>query len=149
MRARQASSGVVLRGHHLLCLLGFRGLGYSQEYTSNMWRIAKLLRSAPYMSVEVRDYPDDICQPCPFFAAGGCAEQGPESEERARERDRAVLRRLGLRCGEPITWAELLSRVKASISSADLPQICKGCRWLPYAYCQEGVEALDDWLANR
>ena len=25
-----------LRGHHLFCLLGYKGMGYSQEYVDNM-----------------------------------------------------------------------------------------------------------------
>lgn len=52
-----------LRAHHLICLLGFRGLGYSPEFVENMARIADQLRSFPHTVIEIVRRPDDICSP--------------------------------------------------------------------------------------
>lgn len=133
---------VSLRGHHLLCLLGFRGLGYSQEFVDGLSRIALHLRSFPQTRIQVIDQPDDICSACPFLGEEGCQEKGPQSEEIARGRDEAVMRRLDLKVGEELDWVEAKGRVRSTMSPADLDEICQDCQWLPYGYCKEGLERL-------
>ena len=46
-----------LRGHHLFCLLGYKGMGYSQEYVENMTVLHQSLRDNPkhgFSSLKVR-----------------------------------------------------------------------------------------------
>jgi len=129
-----------LRAHHLLCVLGFRGLGYSKEYVDNITRIVGQLR--PSASIEICAKPDDICAPCPFLKHGGCQERGPESEEMVRNRDLAVMGKLNMIAGDKITWAEVENRVRSSISPEDLDWICHDCQWLPQGYCADGLKRL-------
>jgi len=131
-----------LRAHHLICILGFRGLGYSREYVDNMTRIVDQLQ--PSTSIEVLSKPDDICAPCPFLGEKGCQERGPESESVARDRDLAVMKRLNIVAGDRITWAEVRERLRRSISPGDLMDICQDCQWLPQGYCVEGLKRLRD-----
>ncbi|MFQ5925586.1 MAG: DUF1284 domain-containing protein [Dehalococcoidia bacterium] len=131
-----------LRAHHLLCLLGFRGLGYSREYVENMTLIADQLRSSLQTSIEVVSKPDDICSPCPFLGEKGCQQRGVESEERARGRDQDVMKRLNVVAGDKITWSDVEKRIRSSISPEDLGVICQNCQWLPQGYCVEGLERL-------
>jgi hypothetical protein len=133
---------MMLRAHHLICIIGFRELGYSPDFVANMSRIVMQLRSSPGKSIEIVSKPDDICAACPFLREDGCHERGPESEEVAKNRDLAVIERLGLLVGDKITWAEVEARVRSCISPEDLEQICKDCQWLPLGYCVDGLKRL-------
>ena len=77
---------VVLRVHHLLCLHGFRGFGYSPEFVSNMQLVRDGLASSPDVEVEVTTSPDDICSACPHLQEGKCARDGGDSETRTGKR---------------------------------------------------------------
>ena len=133
---------MMLRAHHLICLLGFRGLGYSPEFLQDMIKIVFKLLSCPETLIEVISEPDDICTPCPFLKDGGCHEEGPQSEEIIKKRDRAVMMRLGLVSGDKVTWSAVEQRIRSSISRRDLEQICQDCQWLPLGYCEAGLERL-------
>ncbi|MFW0861616.1 MAG: DUF1284 domain-containing protein [Dethiobacter sp.] len=120
-------SNVRLRGHHLLCLPRFRGLGYSKEFTANMTLIAKSLSAEPWQIVQLLDEPDDICRQCPHLEdTGACAleEQIP-----VRERDGIVLEKLGVRPGERLPYLELADRLAAVADSFLSEKACAGCRW--------------------
>ena len=133
---------MMLRAHHLICLLGFRGLGYSPEFLQDMTKIVFKLLSCPETLIEIVDGPDDICTPCPFLEDGGCREEGPQSEETVKKRDRAVMVRLGLISGDKVTWSAVEQRIRTSISPQDLEKICRACKWLPLGYCVAGLERL-------
>ena len=135
---------MILRAHHLICILGFRGLGYSKEYVANMSNIVGQLRSCPETLIQVVSKPDDICAPCPFLKQGGCQERGLESEEVVRNRDHAVMEKLNMMAGDKVTWAEVENRIRSSISPEDLDWICHDCQWLPLGYCAEGLKRLRD-----
>ena len=133
---------MILRAHHLICILGFRGLGYSKEYVANMSKIVSQICSSPETLIQVVSKPDDICGPCPFLRQGGCQERGPESEEAVRNRDYAVMEKLNVMAGDKITWAEVENRIRSSISPEDLDWICQDCQWLPQGYCADGIKRL-------
>ncbi|MBE9501553.1 MAG: DUF1284 domain-containing protein [Dehalococcoidia bacterium] len=131
-----------LRAHHLICLLGFRGLGYSPEFVENMAHIADQLRSFPQTVIEVLRQPDDICSPCPFLGKKGCQDKGPNSEGKRRNRDEAVMDRLNVTAGDKLSWFEIRERMRSSINPEDLDEICQDCEWLPQGYCVEGLKDL-------
>lgn len=131
-----------LRAHHLICLLGFRGLGYSPEFVENMAGIADQLRSFPQTVIEIVRQPDDICSPCPFLGKKGCQDKGPNSERKRRNRDEAVMDRLNVKTGDKLSWFEMRERMRSSINPEDLDAICQDCEWLPQGYCVEGLKEL-------
>ena len=133
---------MILRAHHMLCILGFRGRGYTRAFVENMSRIVDGLSSSPETAVEIVDHPDDICPPCPFIKETGCSEKGPQSEERVRKRDRDVLERLGLSPGASLPWSEVLNRIGDSISRDDIRELCHDCEWLSLGFCIEGLDNL-------
>ena len=128
-----------LRAHHLLCLHGFRGLGYDERFVRNMTAIHDLLRTRAVTEIVVTDEPDDICAACPHMAQGCCERDYPESKVGAKELDRRVLRLLEIEPGRAFGPDELLSLVRARISPDDLAVVCEGCEWLPFDYCVEGL----------
>lgn len=127
IKHRSKKADLRIRGHHLLCLPRFRGLGYSKEFADNMTHIAKSLSDEPWQIVKLLAEPDDICRLCPHLeAAGGCAleEQVP-----VRERDKIVLEKLDVQPGERLSYQELAVKLAAAAYSALLEEACAGCHW--------------------
>lgn len=131
-----------LRGHTLLCLQGFSGEGYSLAFVENMAVVHRTLSAHPESLVEVLDSPDAVCGTCPRHYSTGCTLNGDRSEEEIRDQDRVVLRRLGLKVGRRVRWQDLLDRIRAAVSGADLPTICGSCRWLARDLCRQGIDRL-------
>jgi hypothetical protein len=125
-----------------LCLLGFRGSGYSPSFVRAMQEVQDELGGAPGQRVRLVDAPDPICRACPNLAETGCTLGGPDHEAHMRAHDREVLRRLGLVAGAELTWEALLERIAGRIRGADLPAICTTCPWLPLGVCRQSVDAL-------
>ena len=61
-----------LRGHHLFCLLGYRGMGYSKEYVENMTRLHQDLRDTPKTWIQIVKGPDKLCEKYPNSAVYHC-----------------------------------------------------------------------------
>src|SRR5579884_93843 len=133
---------LIIRGHTLLCLQGFRGEGYSPAFVENMEAIHRRLSNDPDTAVQVVAQTDLICAACPHRHSDGCRLKGPGFEESMKLQDREVIGRLGMTEGEIRPWREILQRVAIRISGRDLDAICGACRWLPLGYCKEGVDAL-------
>lgn len=133
---------VPLRAHNVLCLHGFRGEGYSDDFVARMREVHDRLRRHPGTAVRLLDAPDDLCDACPHLAAGGCTLQGAGHEAHMRAQDREVLRRLGLEAGRVVTWREVVARIAGSVRGKDLPAICTTCPWLPFGWCAEGLDAV-------
>jgi uncharacterized protein len=133
---------IVLRGHTLLCLQGFRGEGYSARFVENLGTIHGKLLQHPERLVEVVEQPDAVCGACPHQAVAGCELNGQGSEANMQAQDRTVLAQLGLQAGQQVMWRDILERIRHRVNGADLPGICGGCRWLPLGYCREGIERL-------
>lgn len=138
-----ASRPLKVRAHHLLCMFGFRGLGYSAEFIANTRAVVGAFLSEPGVDVEVVAECDAICSACPHMRADadggrGCAtREGAEAAVRAK--DELVLARLGLLAGERRPSASLARLVADRIAPEALCEICGGCRWLPAGYCAAGL----------
>lgn len=125
---------VAIRGHHLLCALGFRGTGYSPAFVENMAAILRRLDATPAAPVLLVDAPDAICAACPSSHADHCTEASP------LQRDRAVLSSIGRASGDTAPWDEIRTEVVRAFDPGDLNLLCANCPWLPYGYCQEGLD---------
>jgi len=142
-----------IRAHTLLCLQGFRGLGYSPEFVSEMQRVRDYLWRSPHAQVEVISGADVFCERCPHHHRGRCTADDPEdcpvpldSPDNAVLKDRRVLSWLGLKEGTVQDWCLILSKVAKTVDSSVLDVLCGDCSWREYPYC---AEALDDlhWKA--
>jgi hypothetical protein len=130
-----------LRGHHLLCLRHFRGLGYDEAFTANVARVVEALHSHPDGPVEVVDGPDDVCAACPHLAGPACARR-PRADEAVRSHDAAVLAALGLRPGDGTTWAAVGGTLEVDEAAREAATTgCVSCVWA--RLCEEDLaEAL-------
>jgi len=137
----------------LLCLYGFRGLGYSPGFIRNMTGILRAIEGDPERRVEIAAAPDEICHACPHLQDGKCGKGGPESEARVHRQDERVLRRLRMEVGKVLPARLAFSRVEQGISPEDLPELCQECQWLSLGYCREGlragrISATSDWQVH-
>jgi len=125
------SETVRLRGHHLLCLLTYKGLGYSPEFVAGMTATAGRLVAGAM--AEIVDGPDDICAPL-------CrAEQHPHCHEATvPERDRRALSLVATVLGRSVGAGDRLvldekirSRLRVAYRDGAFESACALCEWQP------------------
>ncbi|RBW68346.1 DUF1284 domain-containing protein [Bacillus taeanensis] len=125
-----------LRGHHLFCLLGYRGMGYSQEFVANMTRLHQTLRDNPKTWVELVKGPDCLCEKYPNPGEYHC--QGSH----IYERDAAILAKLGLKIGQILKWEDIESHIRNHVVPSDIQVVCETCSWRSYGVCEEGMQEI-------
>ncbi|WP_088830207.1 DUF1284 domain-containing protein [Paenibacillus tyrfis] len=129
-------NSIRLRGHHLLCLLGYRGMGYSESFCDNMTAVYETLRKHPDTRIELVEGPDDICSAFP-------KEQPPHCDGHSvYDRDARVLNKLGLYTGSAMTWADICAAVSATMRPHDIGLLCSSCPWERYGVCKNGVRLI-------
>ena len=118
-----------IRAHHLLCLQGFQGYGYSRDFVANMARVVKEINSSPHLEIEIIDRCDVICSSCPHQEKGIC-RRNPDSDERTKEIDGYILRRLGLKAGVKVKVEDIFHLANERLkNSSDIERICGKCGW--------------------
>ncbi len=135
-----------LRFHHLLCILGFRGLGYNEKFIKKMENVIQRIKEHPDLEVEVIKECDDICSACPFNVEGFCRNEVVGGEEAVGRKDQRVAERVKLKEREKYSVKEILNLIKKKIKPGDLSVICKNYPWLEMGYCEEGLEEIDRFL---
>ena len=116
---------LVLRGHHLLCLKGFQGYGYDEEFTENMAFINSK-RKLKDTTVQLTSSPDDICSACPNLKDGICENQS--QNEMIVSMDREVLKKLDP--AKEYNSIELFNKIDTIFNSKEsVGEICFGCKW--------------------
>jgi hypothetical protein len=118
-----------IRAHHLLCLLGFHGLGYSPEFVKKMAQMKRRLKTSPGVPVKILNSCDEICLICPHRKNGRC-QKGEYSYKRVKEADEKVLSALEIKNGGVISAGKLLRLIEKNIGSfPKLVKICGMCGW--------------------
>ena len=116
---------LVLRGHHLLCLKGFQGYGYDEEFTENM-ALINSKRKLKDTTVRLTSSPDDICSSCPNLKDGICENQS--QNEMIVSMDREVLKKLDP--AKEYNSIELFNKIDTIFNSKEsVSEICFGCKW--------------------
>ena len=98
-----------LRGHHIFCLLGYRGMGYSKEYVENMTQLHQTLRDNPKTWIQLVKGPDQLCEKYPNSGEYHC------QEKHIYDRDSVIIEKLGLEIGQILNW-ETLKRTSETMS---------------------------------
>ena len=137
----QLAHPLEIRAHHLLCLLGFRGSGYSQEFVEKMGKVANELHLSSTFPIAVLAQCDVICVSCPHNKDNKCQKK-VDSESKAEARDLEVLRRLGFAVGAQMPVEKVWVRIKARLTPDDIVEICQGCEWLELGYCADSLDRL-------
>jgi len=131
---------IILRAHHLLCLLGFRGFGYSIKFIENLEEIYKKVRQvSPLIKIIAGE--DDVCKACPLI------KENCRSRRNPIKLDTAVLLKLKIKAPLVIKSRVVYKKIAQNFKGKDLDIICKGCRWLERGWCKEGLEELKSEVA--
>lgn len=123
-----------LRGHHLLCLVGYRGMGYSPEYVANMTHLHQTLRTHPKTEILLVSGPDDLCDKFPDSQTCHCEDAN------IYVRDDAILQKLGLYVGQRVEWSQVQKCIEENMVSTDIMRLCSTCSWRSYGVCEEGIK---------
>ena len=130
-----------LRGHHLLCVHGFQGMGYSPDFIEKMNEIVAEIRDETFdFHIQVVVGLDETCFHCPNMGEGFC--NSPKSNSFVINMDEKVVNHLGIKSGDVYKKSELVSLVAKTVDPEDLDILCKGCSWLSYGVCKEGIAKL-------
>lgn len=114
-----------LRGHHLLCLLGFQGYGYSEDFVLNMTRINEL-RKSDKTTIKLINSPDDICSACPNLKNNMCENE--IQNEIIMKMDDEVLSEFNI--NKEHNAIDLFDEVILKFNTLKSVQnICNGCKW--------------------
>jgi hypothetical protein len=132
-----------LRGHHLFCLLGYRGMGYSQEYVENMTRLHQTLRDNPKTLIQLVLGPDQLCEKYPNSGVYHC------QNDNIYKRDAAILKKMELKIGQILKWEDIESRIRKHITPSDIQFVCATCSWRSYGVCEEGIQEIHDGKGLR
>ena len=125
----QKAQVIKVRAHHLLCMQGFQGYGYSKEFSDNLADVIRAIDTHPDILLKIVNYCDDICSCCPHNIDGVC-QRDPDSGYRILEMDMKVLEKLGLSEGETTGAGGILTRTDETLSRvSDVRNICGSCNW--------------------
>ncbi|MFA5864292.1 MAG: DUF1284 domain-containing protein [Phycisphaerae bacterium] len=115
-----------IRAHHLLCMQGFQGYGYSPHFVENMTRVIEEINSSPTLELEIVAECDIICGECPHNQQGSCGKKS-DSAERVRNFDLRVLQKLNLTEGMTVKANEIFAYVNDKLKNDS--DLCGKCGW--------------------
>ncbi|AMD17032.1 hypothetical protein TL18_02730 [Methanobrevibacter sp. YE315] len=114
-----------LRGHHLLCLKGFQGYGYDENFTENMIEVNEK-RKLPQTNVYLTNAPDDICKACPNLKNNICGDE--LQNERIINMDNEVLNKLDI--SKEHNSVDLFEKIDNIFNTKEsVSKICFECMW--------------------
>ena len=116
---------LILRGHHLLCLQGFQGYGYSEDFTKNMTKI-NLARKSDATIIHLTDSPDDICKSCPNLKNNICENE--LQNNKIVKMDREVLKKIDK--AQEYNSQDLFGKISQIFNTKEsVSKICFNCMW--------------------
>ena len=114
-----------LRGHHLLCILGFQGYGYSEDFVLNMARINEL-RKSDKTTIKLINRPDDICSACPNLKDDVC--ENKMQNENIVKMDNEILSQFNI--NQEYNAIDLFNEVVLKFNTLkSVENICNDCKW--------------------
>lgn len=121
-----------------MCTLGFQGKGYSLGFIKNYKNIVKILHENEDTLIEVVEYMDDICSPCPNRQDNVVCK----TQDKILRLDQAHLKILGLTLGQIISWKEAKEQIRKHMTLEKFDQACTGCEWKKYGVCADSLQTL-------
>ncbi|WP_374110697.1 DUF1284 domain-containing protein [Neobacillus cucumis] len=117
-------------------------MGYSPDFVKKMSEIVEQIRDDRLdFPIQVVAALDDTCCTCPHKGKMTC-EASAGSNEHVLTMDFNVIRQLGLIEGAVYNKSLLVQLTAEKVEPDDLDYICKGCSWLSYGVCKEGIADL-------
>lgn len=116
---------LILRGHHLLCLKGFQGYGYDENFINNMCDVNSK-RKLENTTIMLTNTPDDICKACPNLKNDLC--ENNDQNEKIINMDNEVLKKL--ETSKEYNSIELFKKIDDIFDTKEsVSKICFDCMW--------------------
>ena len=116
---------LILRGHHLLCLKGFQGYGYDENFTKNMTDVNSK-RKLTNTTISLTNSPDDICKACPNLKNDLCEDTF--QNEKIIAMDNEVLKKIDI--SKEYNSVELFKKIDEIFDTKQsVAEICFNCMW--------------------
>lgn len=116
---------IKLRGHHLLCLLGFQGYGYSEDFVFNMTQINEKRKSKECI-ITLTNEADDICSSCPNLKDNICENE--KQNEIIVKMDNEILSHFDSK--RKYNSLELFKEVSLQFNTLkSVENVCNNCKW--------------------
>ena len=126
----------------ICCVFTGSGGWVHPDFVRQMDSIVKDIRDTEKdFPIQVVAALDDVCMACPNRGESVC-QAAPGSNEHVLSMDEKAIRHLGLNPGETYQKSELVALTANKVDPSDLDYICKGCSWLSYGVCKEGIQDL-------
>ena len=131
---------VRLRGHHFLCVLTYRGAGYSELFVVNMTaKVAAIRAGAPVLLVEG---PDDVCNgftdACRAACDHDCTAQDTLEMDRVAVKAVEALLKRSLVGPLPLTKRDL-ALLREAYKLKTIRAACADCSWKDF--CDQIADA--------
>jgi hypothetical protein len=121
---------VRLRGHHFLCILTYRGYGYTSAFVDNMTALVEAIEAG--RQVVLIEGPDDICNgltpECRKTCDHDCSK--PSTYDIDLHASDAARQLIPLHSGEPFVLdREHVSLMRKEFAAGSIRRACEGCSW--------------------
>lgn len=117
-----------LRGHHLLCLLTYQGMGYTRAFTANYNRLIRRISAGEY--IEIVDGPDEICTPLLCTSGAHCLEAQSAINDSLTLAALEALFNTRLGPGSTLCLTpDKVRTLRAAFASGKIRDACQHCRW--------------------
>ena len=113
---------IKLRGHHVLCILGYTGWGGSPDFIDNMTKIADELTENKSTQLVLIDGADDVCAKCEWQKGSDCVHESPPKIQ-----DDKVIKYFGLEIGKTYSYDEAEKLIRSKINIENFTDICGTC----------------------
>ena len=128
--AGDENGSIRLRGHHFLCLLTYKGLGYTPAFVQNMTAIAHRINAGA--KVILHPGPDDICAALSPTDRAACNHDCAKPETSALDdmAEKATVAVLGHELNEAFALdAAKVAKLRAAFLTGESRSACGICRW--------------------
>ncbi|MGB9939867.1 DUF1284 domain-containing protein [Methanosarcina sp.] len=117
-----------IRAHHLCCIQGFQGYGYSPVFVANLRAVISYIKAFPSRPLELVSECDVICASCP--SKRECIAQKSIVSRRIRNMDLVVMEKLKIKEGTIMEADEAFRLINSQLANAsDIEEICGTCKW--------------------
>ncbi|AKB30168.1 Iron-sulfur binding protein [Methanosarcina siciliae C2J] len=117
-----------IRAHHLCCIQGFQGYGYSPVFVANMRAVISDLEVFPSRPIKLVTVCDAICVSCPSKME--CTVQESVLSQKIRQMDLTVLKILKLDVGTVLNADEAFRLINSKLNKAShVEEVCGTCKW--------------------
>jgi|LSQX01.1.fsa_nt_gb hypothetical protein len=120
---------IKIRAHHLLCMQGFRGYGYNDDFATHLKNIIERFRKNPDTFIQVISSCDEICYGCPHQIEDRCNKES-DANYRIKIMDSKILKCIGIQPDSVDTIQAMTNQVNDTFKTqAQLAAICGDCQW--------------------